>query len=89
MKRNFTSVELLLNSDFIHWVRTGKEDAFLWTDWVNLRPENEKASRIARSVIESIECEEDEDLTEKLSTLWDRIALATDSNSKSTGQSDK
>lgn len=89
MKRKFTPVELLLNSDFIHWVRTGKEDAFLWTDWVNLRPENEKASRIARSVIESIECKDDEDFTEELSTLWDGIALAIDSNTKSTGQSDE
>lgn len=85
MKRKLTPVELLLNSDFIHWVRTGKEDGFLWTDWINLHPENEKASRIARSVIESIECKEEEDFTEKLSTLWDGIAQATDSTTKFTG----
>jgi len=85
MKRNFTPIELMLNSDFIQWVRTGQEDAFPWSDWVNLHPENEKANRIARTIIESIECEAEEDFTEKLSILWDRVDQATEPDTESPG----
>lgn len=78
MKRNFTHFELLQNSDFIHWVKTGEERSFSWSEWIKLDPENEKNSQIARSIILSIECDEDSDPSETLKSLWDNIDDAID-----------
>lgn len=78
MKRNFTHFELLQNSDFIHWVKTGEERSFSWSEWIKLNPENERNSQIARSLILSIECDDESDSSEKLKSMWDKIDDAID-----------
>lgn len=87
MKRNFTHLELLQNSDFIHWMRTDEERSFSWSEWVRSSPENEKNYLLARYILQIIEKRDIENIDEKLSNLWDEIEKKIEG--KSAGDSDR
>ena len=73
MKRNFTCLELLQNSDFINWVKSDEKPSGLWHDWIKNDPENEIVYQKAKTIILSIELEEEESLIEKIRSLWNTI----------------
>ncbi|WP_236976122.1 hypothetical protein [Membranihabitans maritimus] len=70
MKRKFTLYDLIQNTDFVQWVRTGKEESFSWNEWITHDPENKKKVRIAKSIVLSIESQDEKISSEKLTTIW-------------------
>jgi|AntRauTorckE5430_2_1112549.scaffolds.fasta_scaffold07948_3 ferric-dicitrate binding protein FerR (iron transport regulator) len=73
---NYDAVALAQETDFIHWVREGQDDA-AWTKWLETHPEARTEVEKARELVQAMEFDTPEPTQAQVDNMWSTIDRAT------------
>lgn len=77
--QKYTLDELIIDPEFICWVKTPKEvDGRKWLEWSMLSPENARILAEAREFVLELSLDADEPEQQELADLWNRIEASNE-----------